>query len=80
MNAAGCGRSAGLAHGLRAGGAPKCSNYALSRIGMANTIFLVDLYFECINLRYHVFSSNKLVALACKVGNEAAAATRIDCY
>jgi hypothetical protein len=30
-------------------------NYALSRIGMANTIFLADLYFDCINPRYHVF-------------------------
>jgi hypothetical protein len=57
------GPNEGLAHGLREGGAPKCSNYALSRIGMANTIFLVDLYPEPINLRYAVLERNKLVRL-----------------
>jgi hypothetical protein len=28
---------------------------------MANTIFLVDLYVECINLGYPIFGCNKLV-------------------
>jgi hypothetical protein len=31
---------------------------------MANTIFLADLYFKYINLRYHVFGCYKLVERA----------------
>jgi hypothetical protein len=42
-------------HAFREAGAPKCSNYALSWIGMANTIFLADLYAECINGRVTAF-------------------------
>jgi hypothetical protein len=53
-----CGNGAGSAgeawtcwapHGMRDSGAPKCSNYALSWIGMANTKFLLDLYLQGIN-------------------------------
>jgi hypothetical protein len=58
-----------LAHGLRASGAPECSNYALSWIGMANTIFLVDLYSKCINLRYHDLERNKLAEPVCAARN-----------
>jgi hypothetical protein len=36
-------------HAFREAGAPEYANYALSWIGMANTIFLADLYGECIN-------------------------------
>jgi hypothetical protein len=36
-------------HAFREAGAPEYVNYALWWIGMANTIFLLDLYGECIN-------------------------------
>jgi hypothetical protein len=38
---------------------------------MANTIFLVDLYAEYINQRYHGFGPTKLVMPSCNAGNRA---------